>query len=237
MSEFTTVDRKPSLVALVTEQMLDFMGDGRLLPGQALPSERSLSEQFGVSRTVIREAVRSLEAQGVIEVLSGRGARVASVSADKLGETLQRYLHGAQAREHIGPADIAEVRSTLEIRLVELACERATSQELAEIDSTMKRMISANSVRSAAELDEAFHRLIASATHNELFVALLDPINATMFEIREKSLRLEGRKERAVAQHAMILEALKVRDVSAAVAAMTDHLIDSRQFYSGQTST
>lgn len=209
------------------------MSSGRLSPGEDLPSERDLSSQFGVSRTVIREAVKSLEAQGVIEVLSGRGARVASVSAEKVSETLGRFLEGAQAQNHLNAFEIAEVRSTLEIRLVELACARATDDEVSEIARCLKRMTVANTPEESALFDAEFHRLIAVATHNALFVALLDPINSTMMPIREKSLARPGRKELAVLQHGMILEAIRSRDLEAAASAMSEHLVDSRQYYGG----
>lgn len=233
MSEFTAVDRRPSLVALVCEEMLKSMSSGRLQPGQNLPSERDLSAQFGVSRTVIREAVRSLEAQGVIEVLTGRGARVASVTAEKVSETLGRYLEGAQAQNHIEDFHISEVRATLEIRLAELASLRASDDEIAQISSSLASMAAATTSEDSARFDAEFHRLIAVATHNNLFTALLEPINAAMSPIRETSLALPGRKDLALQQHRAILRAIQSRDSGAAASAMSEHLIDSRQYYGG----
>ncbi|MGV9770107.1 FadR/GntR family transcriptional regulator, partial [Microbacterium sp. NPDC003461] len=138
--EFTQLQREPSLASRVTESMLATIASGGFAPGDWLPSERELSDQFGVSRTVIREAVRGLEAKGVVEVRSGRGARVAHVSSSRVSESLQLYLSGAQSQQLLGPHEISEVRATLELRLVELACEKATEADLDEIQASLTDM-------------------------------------------------------------------------------------------------
>ncbi|WP_435748212.1 FadR/GntR family transcriptional regulator [Microbacterium sp. PMB16] len=229
--EFTQLQREPSLASRVTESMLTSIAAGSLAPGQWLPSERELSDQFGVSRTVIREAVRGLEAKGVIEVRSGRGARVAHVDSSRVSESLQLYLSGAQTEQLLGPSEISEVRETLELRLVELACERATEADIAEIGATLQAMADAATDGEAAVHDAEFHRRIAVATHNALFVALLESLNAVMKPLRERSLELEGRRALALEQHGAVFDALRQRDARAAREAMSGHLDDSRQYY------
>lgn len=229
--EFTQLQREPSLASRVTESMLASIASGRFAPGEWLPSERELSEQFGVSRTVIREAVRGLEAKGVIEVRSGRGARVAHVSSSRVSESLQLYLSGAQSQQLLGPAEISEVRATLELRLVELACARATESDLADIAASLAGMAAAETNVEAAVQDAEFHRRIALATHNALYVALLESLNAVMMPIRERSLNVEGRRARTAAEHGAVLDALRSRDPKSARAAMSGHLDGSRQYY------
>ncbi|MGV9769994.1 FadR/GntR family transcriptional regulator, partial [Microbacterium sp. NPDC003461] len=87
------------------------------------------------------------------------------------------------------------------------------------------------SPEEAAAEDAEFHRRIALATHNALYVALLESLNAVMMPIREHSLELEGRRERTLAQHGAVLDALRARDPRGARAAMGGHLDDSRQYY------
>ncbi|WP_314650762.1 FadR/GntR family transcriptional regulator [uncultured Microbacterium sp.] len=229
--EFTQLQREPSLASRVTESMLATIASGRFSPGDWLPSERELSDQFGVSRTVIREAVRGLEAKGVVEVRSGRGARVAHVSSSRVSESLQLYLSGAQSQQLLGPAEISEVRGTLELRLVELACEKASDADLDEIQASLDAMADAATPVQAAADDAEFHRRIALATHNALYVALLESLNAVMMPIREHSLELDGRRERTLAQHGAVLDALRARDPRRAREAMGGHLDDSRQYY------
>jgi GntR family transcriptional repressor for pyruvate dehydrogenase complex len=103
------------------------------------------------------------------------------------------------------------------------------------MSATIEAMAAAEDVEAASKEDVEFHRLIASATYNALFVLLLDSIGVVLFEIRRRSLGLEGRRERAVAQHRRVFEALAARDVAAARAAMLDHLEDSQAFYTAKS--
>lgn len=234
LAEFEQLKRGPSLATRVTEEMLASIASGRVKPGQPLPSERELSEQFGVSRTVVREAVRGLEAKGVLEVLSGRGARVASVPASRVLEALDLYMRGGQSQNIISAADISEVRTTLELKLVELACARATEADLEELLNSHRAMSEADTPTVSGAHDAEFHRNIAVATHNALFVTLLDSINAPMMPIRIRSLTRPGRQKLALAQHQDILEAIQKRDRKAAWTAMDRHLEDSRHYYTAK---
>ena len=231
MSQFTPLMRPPSLAERVTEELLEAIAAGRFRPGERLPSERDMSEQFGVSRTVIREAVRTLHAKGVLEITNGRGAQIATVSSSRVTEALELYLRGAQSEELIRPLHIAEVRATLEIRLVELACERATDDDIAAIAREHEAMGRAADAETAARHDAEFHRLLARATHNALFLTLIESINATMRTIRVNSLLVEGRLSVAMEEHGAILAALQARDPDASRSAMQYHLDDSQKFY------
>lgn len=231
MPDFTPLTREPSLAARVTDEILTTIVAGTYAADEWLPSERVLGEQFGVSRTVIREAIRVLEAKGVVEVRSGRGARIANVSPDRVSETMSLYLSSAQSQELISPGDIMEVRSALELRLIALACERANDADLDALRANVDAMAAASDPAVAAELDEGFHRLIAVATHNALFVTLLDSINTAMRPNRLSSLRHSGRIGAAAAQHRRVLDVLARRDAAMATTRMGEHLHDSAQFY------
>ena len=233
MSSYEPLKREPSLAMRVTEEMLSSIASGRVKAGELLPSERELGDQFGVSRTVVREAVRGLEAKGVLEVVSGRGARVVAVPASRVLEVMDLYLQGLHSQNLLSPDDISEVRTTLELKLVELACERATDTDLAELEKLHQAMGKATTATVAGAFDAAFHRSIALATHNALFLTLLDVINAQMISIRVASLALAGRQKLALAQHEDILKAIQSRDAEMAIAAMHRHLEDSRSYYAG----
>lgn len=237
MIDFGAIRREPSLADRVTEELLEAIVSGKLRPGNALSTERAMGEQFGVSRTVIREAVRGLQAKGVLEVQAGRGATVATVSSSRVAEALEHYVRGAQSQELISPSDIAEIRSTLELKLVELACLRATNEDLDAIDHELTLMRESKTPELSAVHDAEFHRLIAAATHNALFVTLIGSINSTMRSIRVRSLQVEGRAEHAVEQHLAVLEAIRSRDPLKAWNAMNDHLEDSRHYYTGKSRT
>lgn len=228
---FRAVTRDPSLVEKVVDSLLRSISSGALEPGDALPSERDLGEQFGVSRTIVRESLRVLQAKGLIDVRSGRSAVISAISASHITETIGQFLQGAKAQELLDESKISEVRLTLEVRMVELACERATASDLENMRTSLDAMSAATDVDAASAHDVEFHQLIAAATYNALFVVLLDSIGAVLMEIRRRSLTVPGRQAGAVAQHARILEALEARDVVRARESMSDHLLDSHQYY------
>jgi GntR family transcriptional repressor for pyruvate dehydrogenase complex len=231
MPEFSPLARQPSLAAQVTTQMLTSIFTGASTVGEELPSERDLSLQFGVSRTVVREALRGLQAKGVVEVRTGRAARVVAVPASQVSEIVQLYVRGAESQELLRPDDIAEVRTTLELRLSELAAVNARAADLELLDASVGAMRTALDPEEAARHDTEFHQLLAAATHNPLYVTLLESINAVLAPYRLGSLRRPGRAAIAVDQHQGVLDALRTQDPAVARAAMERHLNDSRQFY------
>src|SRR5438128_5519835 len=129
---FDQVTREPRLSDKVAEMMLETIFSRRLQVGDRLPSERELGEQFGVSRTVIREAVRALVAKGVIEVRSGSGLRVAAVDASAVRESMSLFLRGAT----LNYEKVHEVRRLLETHIAGLAAERATAPHLRHMAAT-----------------------------------------------------------------------------------------------------
>jgi GntR family transcriptional repressor for pyruvate dehydrogenase complex len=233
VSLFAPLSREPSLSEKVTLALMDSISQGRLAPGDRLPSERDLCEQFGVSRTVIREAVRALQARGVLRVRAGRGAEVVAVPASQITEALALFLRGAHTQQVLDPERISEVRETLEVKLAELACRRAAPEDFELMSRAITAMEHEADVEQASQHDVEFHRLIASATQNVLFVVLLDSIGDVLMELRRRSLAVAGRRDQAVAEHRRILDALIARDVGAARAAMVEHLEGSRPFYLG----
>jgi GntR family transcriptional regulator, transcriptional repressor for pyruvate dehydrogenase complex len=225
MSSFLPVTRNQRLSDKVAEQLLISIQSEQLESGSRLPSERELSEQFGVSRTVVREAVRSLAAKGVLEVRSGSGVHVTPVAASSVSEQMALFLRGRGAIDY---AKINEVRMTLEIRTAQIAAERATDEDIAELREHCERMAALEAdVEAASEEDVEFHRAIARATHNDLFTVMLDSIGDILLEIRHATLGVPGRIQEGVAFHERILERIAAHDVGGAGQAMREHLEDA----------
>jgi GntR family transcriptional repressor for pyruvate dehydrogenase complex len=230
----STITRNPSLYESVSEQLLTAIREAGLQPGNRIPSERELGEQFGVSRTVIREAIRHLAAKGVLEVLSGSGVQVADVGHEGVSESIDLYL---RQRGPIQPEQIFEVRQSLELTTTELAAERASDEQLATIRETCEAMATVLSDADAAsQADVAFHRAIVEATGNPLFLVLVDSLGDVLYEIRRATLIDAKRGAVALEAHRAIAAALERRDTSAAVHAMRDHLVDSRDAF-GRTAS
>lgn len=217
---FDQVKREPRLSDKVADMMLETILSNRLTPGDPLPSERELGEQFGVSRTVVREAVRALTAKGVIEARSGSGLRVAAVNASAVSESMSLYLRGGTLEFE----KVQEVRALLEVHIAGLAAERATDADIAALREIHMRMEEdASDFESAAHDDLEFHRSIARATHNELFVLLLDSIGSSLIDIRRTNFEA-GSIPTTLDQHRAILDRITEHDSEGARAAMTLHL-------------
>jgi GntR family transcriptional repressor for pyruvate dehydrogenase complex len=217
---FETVVREPRLSDKVADLMLDRILSRRLEVGDRLPSERELGEQFGVSRTVVREAVRVLVAKGVIEVRSGSGLRVAAVDAAAVTESMSLFLRGGW----LDFEKVHEVRALLEVHVAGLAAERATQADLDRMRVVHERMKGeTGGVEAAARDDLELHRAIARATQNELYLLLMDSIGSTLIDIRRENLG-SGAAPMTIAQHEKILDRIAAGDAAGARAAMAAHL-------------
>lgn len=235
--DFPTVERGLTLSDRVTESLLQMITSAALKPGDRLPSERDLGARLGVSRTVVREAMRSLAAKGVLEVRTGSGAVVGRVDAKRASEALRLYVQSSQDGEdgHFDYGQLDEVREMLEARVARFSAMRADKTDLAALRATHREFESArDDPEVASRLDVAFHRLIAVSTHNPLYLVMLDSIEPLLLEIRRKTLSAPGRPSRAVEAHARILERILAKDAAGAEAAMIDHLEDSRAVWQGK---
>jgi GntR family transcriptional repressor for pyruvate dehydrogenase complex len=194
-----------------------------LRPGDQLASESSLARTFGVSRPVVREALRTLAAQGLIEIVSGKRALVRPVDATLLNLFFQRVVQG----ERETPIELMEVRKPLEVQSARLAAERRTAPELAQLADKVKSMRRhLGDVQVFAELDLEFHLLIALATHNRVMQQLIGSIRTSLKDAIEEGLRRRTTKEqlqRVQVLHEAILDGIERADAEAAAAAMARH--------------
>jgi GntR family transcriptional repressor for pyruvate dehydrogenase complex len=231
---FQQVEREPRLSDKVATMILDTILSGKLTPGDKLPSERELGEQFGVSRTVVREAVRALAAKGLISVRSGSGLRVAPADASSVQESMFLFLRAAM----LDYRKLHELRKVLEVEIAGLAAERATPEDAERVAATARRMAETSdslqgsppneaAVELAAQRDLEFHRAIAEATHNELFSLLMDPIGQSLMTVRRANLSVN--LERTLELHEALVERILARDVDGARAAMSRHLDDAEE--------
>ena len=219
------VGRNPNLYQVVSDQLVTAIRAAGLPPGSKIPSERELGEQFGVSRTVVRESIRHLAAKGVLESQSGAGVRVANVGHEGISESLELFLLQGGP---LNPEKINEVRECLELQTVALAAARATDEQLEQITAACERMHGLEgSAEEASLADVLFHRAIAEATDNELFLVLVDSLADVLMQVRRATLDNPERCTTALEQHRNIAQALQRRDAAAAVEAMRFHLADS----------
>jgi len=192
-----------------------------LKPGDMLPPERELAEMFSVSRSSVRDAIRRLEAAGLVQARQGTGTVVCEVSSDSLARPLTGVL--VQKRRLVG--ELLDVRKIIEPPLARRAASHISEEEIANLAQILHRQ--EDKVRQgqlAIEEDSDFHFNIALAADNSVVLKVLDVLMNLLRETRERSLQVEGRKEKSLAGHRRILAALKRHDPEAAEAAMLRHL-------------
>jgi len=224
------IPRADTLAVSVTERLERLIHERHLQPGDRMPSERELADQFGVSRTVIREAVRALGARGLLEVRPGSGTLIRAPTAQNVVQSVVSFMQVGQPDFDYGK--IHEVRRVLELEIAGLAAERRTGADLDNIQSYIRRMEETLADRPAfAAADVAFHVALAQATHNELFVILLDSIAGVMFRVRELGGRVRSAPEHALSFHKKIYRQVKAGNPAKARQAMLEHLLDSEAVF------
>jgi DNA-binding FadR family transcriptional regulator len=208
----------------IADQIRAAIVTGRLTEGERLAPERELAEQFGVSRVTVRDALRALEAMGLIEVRVGArgGAFVTVPSGSVVGQTMSDMM----MMQAISPEDIVEARLVVELGTITLACARATEDDLralAELDQTAKRALADGTY--SRELSWDFHALVAQAGHNRAVGGLAQSFRSTLSMHPVRSREGSRAFARTVEEHGRILDALERRDGATARREMAMHLL------------
>lgn len=204
----------------IVAQIEALLDRGELRPGDQLPTERALAEQFQVSRASVREALRALELLGVVETHAGGGTFVRRAVAGDL----ERPLSALLSRGH-PVADVIEVRGLIEPAIAASAAARVSEEqllELREIVAQQERRVSAGD--SYADEDTRFHELIGRAGGNELLVTMLAAIFGVLRASREEWLQTNARAHASLEAHRRILAALEAHDPAAAREASAEHI-------------
>lgn len=205
---------------------------GKLAPGAHLPTEQEMIVATGVSRTVVREAVAALRAEGLVVTRQGVG----TIVADGTGRPFRLDLDDERSLREV--LEVAELRTGVEIEAAGLAAERGSVGAMRRIDDAFKsieRAIARN--EDAIDQDFAFHCSIAEATGNPQFRRFLDFLGRFIIPrqtIRVEAGTTESRRaylERLQKEHREICDAIRAREVSEARAAMRRHLLHSRKRY------
>ena len=223
------LEREQRLYERVVDKVLELISSGAWKTGYRLPPERELSEAFGVSRTVVREAVKALEARGVLESTTGSGVSVRRADVNMVSQSLQTYMQLANRDDF--EIRLNEVRRVLEVEMVALAAARRTPEQLAKLHRICQQMrMHDNTAKQMAELDFSLHVTLAEATQNELFKVLLAPL---INQLREHIILtwedFPRPVEQVFDQHEAIVSAVEKGDADAARQAMIKHLVFSRE--------
>jgi len=222
---FEPIARGTRLADQVASALTESIVSGRFELGDKLPSERELCEQFGVSRPVVREAVRSLIAKGLLADAPRRGHVVAALGRDVLTESLTLYLRG----QRLDYRKLMEVRALIEVENAGLAAGRASPDHVDAVRRAAARLHPELSAEQAALADVEFHRAIATATENEFFELLLDSIRDALITVQLPTLADPEIVRAASRAHARIVARIAAGDPVGARAAMRRHLAEAQR--------
>lgn len=214
--------RTSRLYEQIVQQVEDSILKGQLKPGDQLPAERDLAQRFGVSRTAVREAVKTLREKGLVEAYSGRGTFVTNGTSQAIRQSLDLMI---RINQQEGSANLVELRLVLEPEIAGLAASKIDDQLLAtmrESVAVMDRSLRDPDAFVEADLD--FHLALAEAVGNPLILSLLDSIVGLLREQRSRIFNIDGGPERGQFHHKRILAAIEKRDAEAARESMRAHL-------------
>lgn len=220
--------RTKRLYEEIVEQIRTLISDGKLKPGDKLLAERELADRFQVSRASVREAIRTLEMLGIIDIRPGEGTFIRETETDEVIRPLAMVL----AVERNSFIDMFEMRRIFETATASLAAQRATDQEIDDIHATlesMKERLNLQDSERGEEFDAAFHFALAEATHNPLLTRLFKTVSGEFAKANSAARRrlyLDNveNAQRIIDQHSAILAAIRARDPKAARKAMLTHL-------------
>jgi GntR family transcriptional repressor for pyruvate dehydrogenase complex len=209
----------------IVDQIHALIREGRWAPGDQIPPERELAERFRVSRTSVREALRALEMQGVIESRQGGGTFVRTADT----EALIPPLAAAILRGQRELTEVLEVRELIEPGIARLAARRATAEHVAELEQLLERQREciANE-RPFVDEDTAFHYTLARASDNHILLRLHNVILDLLRESRQSDLHVPDRPQMSLRGHEAILAAVVARDSEAAYLASLAHITEVR---------
>ena len=225
------IQRPPKLHEVLAESMLDVLREEKLLLSNGrLPPERELCERFGVSRTVIRETVKVLVAQGFLKQVGGKGTFISQNSVEPLTNALSVFVRRNAQQSY---TELFEVRSVLEVEIAGLAAERASSEEidyLAKLNRTLATMhskmddLSDKDLARYNQLDFEFHQALAKCTRNNFFVILVAALSDAFKGTWNQTHHRSENRGHGIEMHERILNAIRAHDPTAARQATRENL-------------
>lgn len=211
----------------IVQQIEESVQKGTLKEGDQLPAERELAQQFGVSRTAVREAIKALHEKGLVDAFPGRGTFITAGKSNSMRQSLDLILKSGDAD---GATHLVEIREILEPQIAALAAVRADQQHLATLREAVGVMDKArHDVDVYIEADLDFHLTLAEAAANPFILSLIDSIVGMLREQRMRTFYVDGGPERGQVHHKRILDAMERRDARGVREAMEAHLRQVRE--------
>ncbi|MEN8203768.1 MAG: FadR/GntR family transcriptional regulator [Bacteroidota bacterium] len=204
----------------------------KMVPGDKLPTEREMCASFGVSRTALREALRRLNARGLISIQKGSGMYVSEINIEDAIKTLNLYYDLKFDKNLL--SQIIEVRQLFEPEIARLASVNRNDEDLADLEENLVEFYHCDpdNTQKEADLDNKFHLIISKASSNPIVQVSMEPIYSLLPRMRNYIFgNIEGEKKFTLDYHRKIVDALRRQDASMAYNSMKKHLARTRQIY------
>ena len=212
---------KPNLYETVADELEKMILDDTLKVGDRLPSEVSLAESFGVSRTIIRESLKILKERQLIQVKNGDGARVIKPEPSSLKEVVNRMIQ----MEALNLPQIYELRYAIEVSAAGLAAKKASPEQIEQLKQIADSMCDNwDNIQKWVELDLQFHLELSKASDNPLFYYFMSPMSDVLSLIFKKGFDAPSAKETSILLHRQIVDAISRHDSAMAEEKMREHL-------------
>jgi len=208
---------------VIVDQIKALVRDGRLLPGDRLPSERELCTRFGVSRVTVREALRVLEANGLLTIRVGAhgGAFLTSPTTERLSAGLADLISVST----LTAVNVTEARIIVELGILPLAVERAADDDIAALFAMVDEAEGAlEAGEYDVEMSAAFHIRVAQATHNPAIAMLVQSFHGPLLMSLAEAHQSAPMSSRGIDEHRKLSQAIKDRDLAAAREIAMTHL-------------
>ncbi|MGH3662132.1 MAG: FadR/GntR family transcriptional regulator [Micromonosporaceae bacterium] len=209
---------------VIVDQVRMLIRDGKLKPGDRLPSERDLCERFGVSRVTVREALRVLEASGLVQIRVGArgGAFVTAPTNERVGKGLADLL----TLSPLTSSEVTEARMVFELGIIPLVVERATAEDIDVLRTLVEEGRQALEADAyTMEMSAAFHIRLAACTHNTAIEMLVQSFHGPLLmSLQEAQVAAPIMGKRGSEEHGELVDALERRDTDRALHIMRTHL-------------
>ena len=221
---------RPPLAGQIAEKIVAQLMQYGAKPGDLLPSEAKLVTQFGASRPIVREALKHLEGQGIVEVINGRGTLVRPLDESQL----HAYFTHAIAIERLPFREIMEARKPIEVQSARLAAQRRTPEQFEAMQDIIRRMRrNIGAADAYVDLDHELHALIADATRNTIIMHMVHALRGALNTLTHTTLyrrRNRQQLERVHQLHETIVSEIGYQNADAAGRAMDMHFSEALSF-------
>jgi DNA-binding FadR family transcriptional regulator len=216
----------------ITERLLEEIRSGELSPGDKLPSERDLMEQFGVGRPAIREALQGLEKMGIVEIAHGERATIRKLDARGMFELIDQSARHLLFTSAQMLDDLKQARLLFETGMIKIAAAKARPSDIERLKDCLTEMKqSVGDTPKFIQADIRFHITIAEISGNPIYSAISGAMLNWLAEFHQELLRVPGAEQVTMAEHRAVLDRIAAQDPAGAESAMTAHLTRASKLY------